>query len=217
MGESGNQISPTPHLAGLRRGLEGPLRFIVHGARSRDGRLRTKPQEPRTQAMEVLDLVQRHLDELGVDRSLTRPLADICEAFAEAERGRVHPLFEPKRLKGRPPAALSQFYLMTIAAKAIDLLIAAGKTRQEAAGLVASRLRKRGFAIKGENPAQTLLGWRNDLTKAGRGQGLGRTNSDWHWYGSIYLLEKLPALMRRKGMLGLEAEAKRLIDTAPIP
>jgi hypothetical protein len=182
-----DKLAANTTAAKLQVSLEGALRLIVHGARSRDGKLRSKPLGSRERAVAVLELLQHHLGELGVGRSLTGPLADILEAFAEAERGRLHPLFTPKPLKGRPPAPLSQFYLMIDAVLKIDRLIAKGKPQTAAARLVASQLRSRGITINGNDPAKKLLEWRHELAKAGKGQGLGRRNNDWRWYGSIYL------------------------------
>src|SRR5262245_42481189 len=109
--------------AEMRRALEGPLRAIVDGVMSRDGKRRSTPPGSRERAAKVLHVLQRHLDDLGVDRALTNPLENILEAFAETDRGRVHPLFMPKPLKGRPPAPLSQFDLMIETALEIDRLI----------------------------------------------------------------------------------------------
>src|SRR5262245_44509349 len=167
----------------VRRALEGPLRFIVHGVRSRDGRLRTKPPEGRKRAMACLELVKRCLDETGIDSSLTRPLQDVLDAFAEADRGIQHPLFAPAQLRGRPPASLARWDVMATAALAIDLYLASGKKRVEATYLVAKQLKTRGDEIKGT----ALLQWRHELTKAGRGRGRGRRNTDWRWRGSVYL------------------------------
>jgi hypothetical protein len=199
----------------LRRGLEGPLRLIVHGVRSRDGNLRAKPLEGRERAMACLELIKRHLDEAGIDASLTRPVQDVLDAFAAAERGIRHPLFAPAPLKGRPPASLAQWNVMATAVRAIDLYLASGRKREEAAHLVAKQLKKHGVQITTNGPMErAILQWRHDLTKAGRGQGLGRTNRDWHWFGMAYLLQR-DALMRqvKKGTTNAEAEADRLLTS----
>lgn len=169
----------------LRVSLEGPLKFIQQAHRG------TNKQAARTRAREVIDLLRRHLDELGVDRSLTRPLADIQMAFSEAERGRVVPLFEPEPLKGRPPAELRRLFVMAKVALAIDMLMKAGRKKEEAAREVVKKLRKYGVPIKGKKDIQeweTVVRWREDLAKAGRGAGWH--NLDWDLYGGLYLLEK---------------------------
>jgi len=59
---------------------------------------------------------------------------------------------------------------------------------------------------------KAILQWRHELTKAGRGQGLGRTNGDWHWSGSLYLLERDELIGQvKEGRLNAEAAAARLL------
>ena len=192
----------------LRVSLEGPLKFIQQAHRG------TSKQAARTRAREVIDLLQRHLDKLGVDRSLTRPLVDIQMAFSEAERGRVVPLFQPEPLKHRPPAELRRLFVMAKVALAIDMLMKAGKKREEAAREVVKKLREYGVPIKGKKDIQewkTVLGWREDLAKAGR--GAGQHNRDWDWSGGLYLLEKKGRLRFIKdGSADPKAEAMRQLD-----
>ena len=192
----------------LRVSLEGPLKFIQQAHRG------TNKQAARTRAREVIDLLQRHLDELGVDRSLTRPLVDIQMAFSEAERGRVVPLFEPEPLKGRPPAELRRLFVMAKAALAIDMLMAANKNTEEAAREVVKKLRQYGVPIKGKKDIQeweTVLGWRVELAKAGRHAGWH--NLEWDWYGGMYLLEKKGRLrLVEEGSADPKAEAMRQLD-----
>jgi hypothetical protein len=193
----------------LRRGLEGPLRFIVHGVESRDGRIRVKPKEGRKRAVACLEMIKRHLDAAGIDPSLTQPLQDVLDAFAEADRGISHPLFAPAPLKGRPPATLAQRDVMWVAVHAIDLYLASGRTRGEAAHLVAKELRKRGVQIRTNGPLEgAILHWRHELTKAGRGQGRGRTNGDWNWFGMAYLFQRDERMRQvKEGTLSADAEA----------
>ena len=192
----------------LRVSLEGPLKFIQQAHRG------TNKQAARTRAWEVIDLLRRHLDELGVDRSLTRPLADIQMAFSEAERGRVDPLFEPEPLKGRPPAELRGLFVMAKVALAIDMLMKAGKKREEAAREVVRKLREYEVPIKGKKDIQeweTVLGWRVELAKAGRHAGWH--NLEWDWYGGMYLLEKEGRLrLVEEGDADPKAEAMRQLD-----
>ena len=201
--------------AELRRGLEGSLKFILHGVRSRDGKRQFGPRGgPRERAVAFLEIIQRHLDNLRIDHSLTRPLLDdLLEALAEADRGISHPLFAPSPLKGRPPPTLKQWDVMTTAARAIDLYMVNGKSRlAEAVHVVAKRLKERGIEIKGGG--KSLLQWRHELTKAGRGQGLGRANGEWHRFGSVYLFLRDECLRQvKEGTLNADAEVNRLLSS----
>jgi hypothetical protein len=190
------------------RKLEGRLRSVLQGVKSRD-----KPLEGRKRAMACIQLIKWRLDEAGIDPSLTRPLQDVLDALDEADRGIQHPLFAPAPLKGRPRASPTQLGVMMTTARAIDLYLAAGKTRGEAARLVAKELKKNGVQIRTRGPMEkAILQWRHEMTKAGRGQGLGRTNEDWNWLGSAYLLERDVWMKQvKEGTLNAEAEAARLL------
>jgi hypothetical protein len=190
------------------RKLEGRLRSVLQGVKSRD-----KPLEGRKRAMACIQLIKWRLDEAGIDPSLTRPLQDVLDALDEADRGIQHPLFAPAPLKGRPRASPTQLGVMMTTARAIDLYLAAGKTRGEAARLVAKEPKKNGVQIRTRGPMEkAILQWRHEMTKAGRGQGLGRTNEDWNWLGSAYLLERDVWMKQvKEGTLNAEAEAARLL------
>ncbi len=211
------RISPKTTAEELRTSLEGALRFIWRYYGGSD------PRAARTRVVEVVDLLQRHLDELGIDRSLTRSLSDIQSAFSEAERGHLVPLFQSKPLMARPPIELWKLHVRVTAALAMDLLMATKKSRREAAGRVASELKKLGIPIKDKGkvppkvdvpPWKTVQGWREELAKSGRGAGWHP--ADWAWYGGIYLEDKERVLQRvREGQIDPEAEAKRLLKAIP--
>ncbi len=192
----------------LRASLEGSLKLIQQAYQG------TNQQAARTRAREVIDLLWRHLDELGVDRSLTRPLADIQMAFSEAERGRVDPLFEPEPLIGRRPAELRGLFVMAKVALAIDMLMKAGRKKEEAAREVVRKLREYEVPIKGKKDIQewkTVIRWREDLAKAGRHAGWH--NLEWDWYGGRYLLEKKGRLrLVEEGNADPKVEALRQLD-----
>jgi hypothetical protein len=116
-----DRIAPETSAEELRADLEKALRFIW---RHNSG---DSTEAARARAVEVIDLLTRHLRELGIERRLLHPLDDIHLAFAEARRGRSVPLFAPRPLKGRPPVELKKFSVMMKSALAIDLLIDGGK------------------------------------------------------------------------------------------
>jgi hypothetical protein len=157
---SRRRIDPATTADKLRTKLEGTLRFIHRHNRGKDA--------ARRRALETIDYLKRHLPELGVDRSLTRSLDDIHMAFAEAERGRIVSLFEPKQVGHKLPTELSRLYVMAKASLAMDLLMAAKVKKEKAAREVAKVLRKHGFPFKGnlDVPAwRTVVGWREKLRK----------------------------------------------------
>jgi len=137
-------------------------------------------------------------------------------AFSEAERGRVDPLFKPEPLKGRRPAELRRLFVMAKVALAIDMLMKAGRKKEEAAREVVRKLREYEVPIKGKKDIQewkTVIRWREDLAKAGR--GAGQHNRDWDLYGVFYLLEKEGRLrLVEEGDADPKAEAMRQLDLA---
>ncbi len=195
----------------LRAWLEGALQFIWRHYGGAD------KAAARTRAVEVLDLLQQHLDDLGIDRSQTRPLKDIQSAFIEAERGRRDPLFQPEPLASRPPTEHWTLYVRGKAALAMDLLMMKKFSRMEAARRVASELRKLGVPIEGKQDVQdwkTVQGWREELAKAGGGAGWH--HPDWDFFGSIYLMEREAVLgWVNSGELDAEEEALRQLNRIP--
>jgi hypothetical protein len=178
-------IAPDTPAETLRETLEGTLRFIWQHNGGEDD------EAAKTRAIDTIALLKDHLVELGVEPSLTRPLDDILDAFAEAERGRMLPLFMPKAIHHRPPLELSQLSIMTRASLAIDLLMEAKQTKEKAAREVVKKLREYGIPIGGklEKPEwKTVVGWREKLRKA-------HGHPDVVWCGSFYRLRK-DALLR---------------------
>src|SRR5262245_41375258 len=114
-----DRIAPETSAEELRAELEAALRFIWkhHSGNS--------VKAARARAVAVIELIERHLDDLGIERSLTSPLGDIYLALAEAERGVLDPLFKPKPLSSRPPTTFAMLWVMMKASLAIDLFMAA--------------------------------------------------------------------------------------------
>jgi hypothetical protein len=74
----------------LRKELERALKASSsHTKSGRVIRARAAPKSPRVKALEVLEIVNRHLDELGVDHTLTKPLADYSGGFPGSRTWRV--------------------------------------------------------------------------------------------------------------------------------
>jgi hypothetical protein len=197
------RIAPTMTAEDLRRSLEGELRFIWrHNGGADQGAMRTR-------AVAVIELLGRHLKELGIERSLIRPLADLNRAFAESNRGRLDPLFQPVLLKHRQPTSLGQLWAMALASVAIDLLMAGKLRKENAAREVAKALRKFNFPIENKRGVpdwKTVIGWREALRKA-------KGHPDVLWYGHFYRLQREAGLsLVRAQNLDPKALAKQVLE-----
>jgi hypothetical protein len=162
--------------------LAGRLRFILRHNRGDD------PTALKKRAIEVLDAVKDHLVDLGIERSLLKPLDDLWWALRQAQRGLSNPLLAAADLEGRPPLPLPELSLRVATSVVIDLLMAGKKKEEIAAKHVAKRLEQWGISIGG-NPthsgSKTVKGWRRDLSKAGKGQG--KHEKAKRQYGKAYL------------------------------
>ena len=162
--------------------LTGRLGLILRHNRAND------TTSNREKAIQVLDAVRDHLVDLGIERSLLKPIDDFRWALREAQRGLSNPLLAPANLEGRPPLPISQLTLRVETSVVLDLLMK-GKIKEElAAKHVAKRLEQWRIEISGDETEQgskTLKGWRRDLAKAGRGQGKHELTK--RRYGKAYL------------------------------
>lgn len=173
-------MTPITTVEDLRRNLVGALRFIW---RHNGG---TNPDAKRARIVAVIELLERHLEELGIDRSLIRPLFELDLAFAEAKRGRLDPLFQPVPLKHRQPTPLSQLWVMALASLAMDLLMAGKLSKEKAARAIAKSLRKNDVPIeskRGISDWKTVIGWRETLRK-------NKGHRDVLWFGDFYRLAR---------------------------
>jgi hypothetical protein len=71
---------------------------------------------------------------------LLAPIRNLQHALIDAERGKRHPLFNPKEHVGRPPDRTEHLGLAGIAAVLMQLLMNAGKSKSDAGRQVARRL-----------------------------------------------------------------------------
>lgn len=149
------------------------------------------PRSVRQGALVAINVLIEHLEVLGVDHSLTRPIEDISEAFHDAERGVPHPLFAPSPLDHRRPLSIRRLKAMKSAALAMDMLMLAGMSKKFAAGRVAGELERRGIPLGGKWGVpdwKKVAGWRDRLSAAAKRRG--RASIDWHLVGFFYLLRR---------------------------
>src|SRR5262249_45146769 len=100
---------------------------------------------PRDRAAGVLQRAIEHFQFLGVSRDGWAPLEHIQIAFEECERGLLHPLFEPDKKQGRRRRPRAQVEQQRHAALAMEALIRAGESKEQAARRVAKVLRQIGY------------------------------------------------------------------------
>lgn len=153
-------------------------------------------QAQRQGATHAVSILLEHLDDLGISRSLQKPVTDIWVALLEADRGRLHPLVTPKHVKGRPPMPLWRLDLMATSALVMDLMMLAGKSKQIAAARVVRELNRCNVRLGGRsqtNDWKKVAGWRNELSKAAKGSP--RYSEDWQWAGKMYVLKREMALL----------------------
>lgn len=150
----------------LCRELNIGLDEWMRGVQSGDDQLRRLAC---VRQLRALREVARHLT---ADAKSTEPLAQLMSALLAASQGAAHPLLTPlHREGGRPPADLLPQLKRARAAAALDLLIEAGLSRDEAASRVIGKLHQVGadiFNASGQAARAELVRLRDRL-KSRRG------------------------------------------------
>jgi hypothetical protein len=115
-------------------------------------------EENRIAALLALKAVYDFLRSVGLKSSALRNLS---MALQDIHRGQSPSLFKPS-IQHRPNESAQLFILKAVAAAAVQLLMDSGKTKEEAAAIVATRLDLAGFRLSGSKLAspRTIAGWR---------------------------------------------------------
>jgi hypothetical protein len=95
----------------------------------------------------ALDVIYRYNTILIGDRApeLLAPIRSVQHALHDAERGKLHALFNPKKHVGRPPDRTEHLGLAGWAAVLMQLLMDTGRLKSEAARQVARKLNSIGY------------------------------------------------------------------------
>jgi hypothetical protein len=97
-----------------------------------------------------------------------RCIEELSDAFIEAQRGLLPPLFKPTETCGRPPLPLVVEDIRGAAALAMDALMQSGMRKQDAARAVAKRL---GYSVASRDGWTKVAKWRDDLARAAGDKG----------------------------------------------
>jgi hypothetical protein len=128
---------------------------------------------PRDRACDALHRAIEHFDFLGVSREALAPLVEIEVAFQEGERGLLHPLFEPNKKQGRRRRPWALVQQQRFAALAMEALIRAGESKEQAAKRVAKVLKQIGYEFPANSKAEwkTVAEIRDEISRSLAGKG----------------------------------------------
>jgi hypothetical protein len=97
-----------------------------------------------------------------------RCLYELTDAFIEVQRGLTPSLFRPIQRSGRPALPLIEEDKRSAAVLAMDALMQANMSKQDAARKVARRL---GYSVADHGAWREVARWRDDLARAAKGSG----------------------------------------------
>ena len=159
----------------------------------------------RAAAMRQLVAVVDFLEGAGVSNDEIVPLTTLVRALSAAEEGQKHPILTPKKLHNRPPVSSWQLALRGCAVAAMECLVRAGATKQQAASRVA-RVVQRWPQVTAEmvDPAKVIR-WRKHA----------REGSDEYDKAIYDRLMKSAASEVKRGGLSWEAAGLSLMKNFP--
>jgi hypothetical protein len=160
-----------------RRELEQRLRAISE-----------QKTTPRDRAGAALQVAIEHFDFLGVSQDLFYTLVEIQIAFDEGARGLLQPLFQPDEKPGRPRRPWALVQQQGYAALAMEALVRAGESREQAAKKVARVLKQVGYTFPSKSKAdrRTVAEMRDEVrrilaAKAGKSELYDHYDFDQLW------------------------------------
>jgi hypothetical protein len=124
----------------------------------------TGPEEGRIAVLLALKAIYDFLKAAGLK---SRALNNLSMALQDIDRGHSPALFSPS-IENRPKDKARLFILKSAAAAAMQLLMDSGKSKGDAAGIVATRLELAGFRLPGLKgrpaSAKTIALWRDKFS-----------------------------------------------------
>ena len=161
------------------------------------------PEEARTAALLALKAIY---DFLKVSGLKSRALNNLSMALQDVERGHCPKLFAPL-ITHRPPDKAKLFILKATSAAAMQTYMDSGKTKSEAAALVATGLDTAGYRQSGRDPkpasARTVARWRDRFTGHSDAEGADNYEFVLQQVRAIYAAPVEQAAHLMQGLKGL--------------
>jgi len=115
-----------------------------------------------------------------------RCIDELTAAFIEVQRGLTPPLFRPIERPGRPALPLIEEDKRSAAALALEALMEASMSKQDAARVVARRL---GYSAADREAWREVARWRDDLARAASDRG--RYSDDFRVQAKIHEMQRV--------------------------
>lgn len=159
--------------------------------------------EERPAALLALKAVHDFLKPAGLK---SRTLNNLSMALQDVERGHCPKLFAPL-ITHRPPDKAKLFILKATSAAAMQTYMDSGKTKSEAAALVATGLDTAGYLQSGRDPkpasARTVARWRDRFTGHSDAEGADTYEFVLQQVRAIYTAPVAQAAHLMQGLKGL--------------
>ena len=129
----------------------------------------------RDAVISAIGAVNSYLSDTGVHPDLFQPLSALMIAMHDVNQGATPSLLKPKPGRGRPPSTTGREHLKLQAAVAMQLLLDAGKKREEAARIVARGLDRWPLERGDKVTWTTVDNWRYEFLEGHKNAGLDAT------------------------------------------
>jgi hypothetical protein len=146
----------------------------------------------RDRACDALHRAIEHFDFLGVSRDALAPLVEIEVAFQEGERGLLHPLFEPDKKQGRRRRRWARVQQQRYAALAMEALVRAGDSKEQAAKRVAKVFKQIGYEFPANSKEwKTVVEMRDENRRSLAGKARISEFDDFYQFDMLWLDQKM--------------------------
>jgi hypothetical protein len=172
---------------------------------------------------EIIRIIHDYCDNSGrLDESdFSRVIQQLLIALSDLEMGIVDPMFLPNEKKpNRPKRTTIGGFNQAMASAAMELYMRSGKIKREASKLVGKRLNKSGFIKQGRADSQcigdnTVLGWRNEITKHHTSKNPSTINEYYKFYK--FMVDRQELFLKNTVSLPIQSEdyeavAEALLD-----
>jgi hypothetical protein len=163
-GDVERQFEPTTDAAAIAVAIDRLRQTLLDAKQRQKG----SPDGARTAAIMALIGVVEFIESVDDLRGLATPLSVLGAALVSLSEGSKSPIFEPiPRSGGRRPDGLNRDTVVAAAAATMTNLIDEGRSREQAAKLVAATLEKGGVKLDGRRSLdwKTVANWRDQLNE----------------------------------------------------